>query len=783
MLSFAHVYALRLAALHQAVADWRDMAARLDGLAADSRRSLLARADAADWRGANAEVTRPFVAKTAKEFGDAAAAAHAIRRVLEQGHTAFRTAQDQLRRIVETDAPAARLVVDTGTGRVRARSPLSAVRGEARNDPGYADLLRREAAAIAELERRIAAIVETCDDADQSVARALRADVSADGRQFVRPRFDSLDAEEAARAAALAARGRALTHAELVQLNELLRDNRSAPAFATAFYTALGARGALEFFGRLATDTYDRYGEQDAQRLADVRELQRNLGTVLAVATDPDRAVHLPESFARELRRLGTERIPLARWDANPPFGYQLLGGIMRYGEYDPRFLLPVVEHAVQVQAAQPDFFAQSRQVNGWASHLLNPSGLNGSGYDPVNSFLEALGHSPEAAARFFDPDRPPTSYAPDGTPRSGPPDLGRTADGEPVTSYLDYFTNEKYRSFPDTESPNPSTWTKSHSHMPDALGHALEAAVLGHAWDDPHPRLVRSEAGASVMEAVVQKYGEDPALLKRQEVLADSLGRMGAGYIDDINWGLNDREAGSPFAPADERGHARLGEDRARKFLSALGQHPEAYATVSAAERVYTASVMEAQVDAHGHIREGGVREAVRTGSQVQGLLDQARADQVTEATIKADEEYNREMEKRAAWVEFGATAAVGAGMAFLPITAPVAGAAAVIVPVAVDTGGGAMEELASQVVGNWSHAEQQEHQEDVDDRVHAQRSEIFRAGRETAGAPVAAFRDVHGIKATSDFAQDLEMDWMTGYNVGNLLQQQQGHAPETDE
>ncbi|MGG8407412.1 hypothetical protein ACM614_12710, partial [Streptomyces sp. 12297] len=301
MLKFADVYELKLGTLREAVTDWAAMAGKLERLAADSRSGMLARAKAADWRGVNADVTQPFIAKTAKEFDDAAAAALGIRRILEQGHAAFKTAQDGLKKIVETDAPAARLVVDTTTGEVRARDPLSA-HPEARNDPEYDTLLRKEAAAVTELRRRIDVLLETCDDADQAVSRALRANITEEEHQFSAPKYDSLDAQEARRAALLAAKGRDLTHRELVELNELLRDNQGAAAFSTGFYQSLPLDLAVRVVRVRCQLPEELQRSARAERLVEAR---REGGRALVVA---EQLVELDQLPVGQVAPLGGEQ-------------------------------------------------------------------------------------------------------------------------------------------------------------------------------------------------------------------------------------------------------------------------------------------------------------------------------------------------------------------------------------------------------------------------------------------------------------------------------------------
>jgi hypothetical protein len=776
MLTFDNVYHAPLDKLKASVDDWSKMTTDLETLATDARSTMAAKAKDDYWRGVNAEVTKPFVDKTAKEFDDAAKAAKGIKQILSDGYEAFKKAKDDLKKLMDTEAPAQHLVI-TAQGKVEASYPLEKDQG-ARHDPDYPEALRAQRAKIEAMQKRVDAIVETCDDADIAVSNALKANITGDKHNFSAPKYSSIDAEEAQRAVDLAKKGRDLSHKELEQLNELLKDNHDSKVFSRTFYDGLGPKGSLEFFGQLSTDTYD-YSKQDKERLKDVQELQKNLGLNLATATDPTgKDDKWTQRWGDEMRKLGTERIPLAKHDYNGPYGYQLLGGIMRYGNYDPKFLNPIAEHVVQLHAKDPYMFADTKSTLGYDKHPFNPSGRNGAGYDPVVSMLEALGHSPEASKEFFSSD--PKAYNEDGTYKGGVP---KDADGKEITSYLDYFTNKDYKSFPDIVGHDPDDAKQSMNYMPDAFGHALESATLGHAYDDPNPKLVRDEASADIMEKVVDKYGGDPEFLKKNHsALADSLGNMGAGYIDDLNWAIDKNDPDSIYAPGkNPEAHATFGRSGAREFLSVLGQHPDAYASISTAERIYTTSVLETQVGPDGKIDEGGARHAVNTGGQIQGILDQSRGDQVEAEGLKKHEEYEKAHEKRSAWIEFGATAGIAAGVAFLPATAAAAGAAAILVPLAVDTGSGALEQMAGQVIGDWSDKSVEDHKKVTEGDIREQKSEVFRAGEVSSEAPMERFIDQYGDRMSSEFEQDLRESAQGGYNTGNLREDQQGQDPET--
>lgn len=779
MLKYEDIIDAPLGKLKEAVDDWSEMVTKLQRLAEVANDGMKVKADKAEWEGVNASITKGFIGKTAKEFKDAVAEAKGVKLVLEDAHTAFKKAKDDLVNIRDVDGREAGIHVDS-KGKVTPRKPLEEQGPEVRNDPDYPEALRKQREAVEGWQKKIDLIVDNCNDTDVAFKNALEANVT-EGKDFSGPKYKNLDQEEAARAVALAAKSRDLTDAQLQALNELLRDNGRSAEFAKTFYEKLGPEKALAFFGQLSTDTND-YAKVDKERLAEVQAIQRNLGLNLATASH-DKA--FTAEWGPELRKMGTQQIPLSKYDTGgAPYGYQLLGGIMRYGNYDANFLNPIAEHVAQLHQQDPYRFAGNKQVNGFLENPFNPSGKNGSGYDPTTAMLEALGNSPDAAKKFFTDD--PTAYNEDGTVNRGATaDLGKK-DDEAIDNYLDFFGNEKWESFPDANSTDPDKLAPTLQYMPDALGHALEAATLGYPAGEPDARVQRDADNAAVMQKVMEKYGADAGLLKHQEGLADSMGVMGAGYIDDINWALDKGGSQSIFAPTtDVEGHIPFGVDGeqgradARQFLSALGQHPDAYATLSAAEQAYTRSVLETHVGPDG-IDSDAARTTVRVGAEMQGMLDQSRADQVQAGHMKAHEDYEKAVAKRAGWVEFGAGVGIAAGVAFLPATAAV-GAAAVLIPLATDTAGGAAEQVIGQVVGDVSDNSVDKSKEKSEQLADEEWDRIYRAGESMAEAPMEGFLALHATEEDTKLREDLKQAMLVGYGVGNSRENQQGVNPET--
>jgi hypothetical protein len=693
MLNYDDIVDAPVAKLKAAADDWAEMVGKLDRLAGDAADGMKVKADKAAWEGLNAGVTKAFVSKTAKEFADAAAEAKGVKMILEEGHAAIKKAKDDLINIRDHEGPAAGIRVD-GNGKVTARHPLEESHA-ARHDPDYPVLLQQEKKNVAAWQKKIDLIVDNCNDTDVSFKNSLEANVT-DRKDFSAPKYTKMDQEEANRAARLAAKGSDITHKELQALNELLHDNNKSPEFAKSFYEKLGPEKALSFFGQLSTDTYDS-GEIDKQRLKDVQDLQKNLGLNLATASH-DKA--FTAEWGPELRKLGTERIPVGagRYGYDTAYGYQLLGGIMRYGNYDAKFLNPIAEHVAQLHQKDPRMFAGTRVLNGLLTNPFNPSGVNGAGYDPTIAMLEALGNSPDAAKHFFTDD--PTAYNEDGTVKKGAhADLGKGEDGNPVENYLDFFANEKWESFPDAESGALEGVKGTTDYMPDAFGHALESATTGHAWDDATPVLKRDETTAAIMKDVIDTYGGDSGLRERHEALKDSLGRMGAAYIDDLNYstynfgGVGDEVGrGDLFArSSDGSDRTDFGEEATRRFMTSLAQDDEGYRTLMSAQQVYEASGLrsfgrESQEDA---LTFGG------NGAKIHGILDESRDFGIGQE-FKGDEDAKKlEMEQKAEWRKYGVSSAVTGvvGVGSAVVLGPAAGVVAVTaVPLVMETVGGAV-------------------------------------------------------------------------------------------
>ncbi|WP_393078814.1 hypothetical protein [Streptomyces sp. LN704] len=653
-LTFTDLVEVDLGRLATAVTDWKNTVDGLKTQAENARKGMQAKSDAARWAGVNATVTREFVGRTTKEIADLHTEANSIYQVLDDAHTELAALQKQIRTAVQTDAPALGIrVEDIGDGKVRCFFPH--IRGDTD------ERTQEQLDARQELEGRVNGLLAHASEIDASVARALRKSHGGDPHNAGHSAYESLNDAQVERALELAHKGDKMTDQELAELNRLIRYNgrEKDGEFATEFYEGLGGpEKTLEFYAEMSIDGTG--GDASKVRLDAVRDLQQNMGFALANATDPDTAHHLPGSWGADFRRLGTQEIGWEKGQWNKPYGYQVLGGLLRYGNYDARFIDPIAEHITQLHKEDPYRFLNNKPMGSEDIYGFNPSGRLGTGNDPLNSVLEALGHSPEASEKFF--TDPPTAYNEDGTVKSG----GKVD----FKSYLDVFTDKDFEWTVDTNDTNiladEDKTKKALGYGPEALGHALESATTGRPYDsdDTADAIRHTPERAQLVNEIVDKFGKDPALIRHNEngdideesgplyAMRGSLGDITAEYMGDFQSAL--AGGGDQFTTFGEP--AQLNSLTAHRFLAEVGQDPDAYASITSAQQAYTADVVNDVIngDSDSSVSDAErLRNATRAGGIVAGVMSESRADAVLDYHTASDKEFNEAAADKQKWAD----------------------------------------------------------------------------------------------------------------------------------
>ncbi|MGY3849997.1 DUF6571 family protein [Streptomyces hydrogenans] len=645
MLTFEDVVNAPVAKLKQAADDWSEMATKLKTLATDAREGMKAKTDKAQWQGVNSDVTRPFVAKTAKEFEDAEAQAKGIQLLLADAHTSFLAARDALVRIRDEEGPAAGVHVDA-KGKVTPRHDLEKD-VTARHDPdqaGYAEAVRKQKAAVVSWQARIDRLVEDCADADDSLRRALAANVK-DDHDFTAPTYKSLDEEQVARAAELLKKvsgegGTARNVAELKELEDLLDDNRNDPEFATGFYRWVGPAATLDAYAEMSLNSTS-LGPAGKDRVDMVRNIQSDMGAMLGLATQKSTPNHLDAVWTSELMRSGRKQLDVQGVGFSQIYGYQALSGLLRDGTYDKDFLVSVGRDMVAMDREKPGVWSESLPRS--MDQRINLDETGGKGFNPLTGLMEAMANNPEASAAFFDEQlRSDTNK--DGIVTLADEEL----TGKDAKSVVDHMLDKK----PADDYYDTVSGGEQHPGQV-ATGNALEAAVTGRVPGDENAKPVEhTKTMASVMEKVVEKIGNAPELVTDEGPLgglSPNFGNMAAEYMPDLQAAAeNGADQAMPFGEM-----AKFKKDEMAFFLGAVGQDPDAYGAITNAQQAYT-TMLVADVFQHPE-RHGdpgdALRNAVHPGGEIAGIMTEARAQAVHEAKAHEAEEYNKGTEENAKW------------------------------------------------------------------------------------------------------------------------------------
>ncbi|MER6789490.1 DUF6571 family protein [Streptomyces sp. NPDC000658] len=767
-MEFAELLNVTLSGLKEAVTDWTETVTKLKTLDEQATKGMLKKAEAADWAGENAGITRPFVKKTAKEFGDAAAEAESIRNILRDALTEFTAAKHALETVAEEASKKGIRIYDDGT--------VSYMVHPDRRGKNY-DGPEPKEADFDKVRSDIKAALDRANEADETAERALRTLVGKDENNFSGTEYDSLkqaakaqDAEDAAAAAKIVEKGDDATPREIDRLNQLFKDNKGDQYFAEQFALKVGVKGNLEYWADMGDPTDgSRLGMDHPKR---IKELQENWSLTLASASHS----HSPDMTAwkSDMIKAGDDVI---RTRGTSAYGFQVMSNLMRDGTYDTKFLNDY-GRAVTVTENKLTGNGGLKAGQVWNAGLSTPPHLNWDdkgdlGRDPMAGFMEALGHNADASTQFFNSDI-------DVTPED---------KSDKKLNAFDYFTKD--RDWP--EDAYKGGYGNKYGY--DSLGHALESATTGHAYDAPADSLtdVRGPENAKVLQKVVDFYGSDPKYSHEQGI-SDSLANIGTAYIDEFNRSLeqDDNESmrevpDSPFGANLPNGKSRFGPDYddnllfnrgdAVNFLSIVGQSEDGHSQLSAAQTVYTANTLGVVGPTPGdqEIKATDLTDAhtvMRIGSETHGILDQSRIGQIEQDYQEGSKERQKAIAQSTEWIKFGTEAVVGGGIAIAT-----EGTASPFVPIIADTVGsavvGGLGMLTDDISEDYAEDDDDEYKKPYDEM----KENALNKGKANALLPAQAYAQAPGWSETnSNFIQED----LTNYVKNARLQARDDNLPD---
>ncbi|WP_406338504.1 hypothetical protein OG987_15960 [Streptomyces sp. NBC_01620] len=292
--------------------------------------------------------------------------------------------------------------------------------------------------------------------------------------------------------------------------------------------------------------------------------------------------------------------------------------------------------------------------------------------------------------------------------------------------------------------------------------------------YDQPELGLRRDDTTANVMEQVVRLVGNDQGFVADKPGIGNSLAKMGAGYMDDLNWSVvnfGDGEGGKDLRETafghTGKGHIFVKGSSAMGFLQSVGQHAGSYEILSHAQQQYTVSGLKAHP-----VPDDELKMILETGAKTHGILDQARITEINHDYGEKTDEANRKLAEAAEWKKFGISqgVGVGVGLATLPFGGPAAatGAAAVAqfaVPMIMEGVGGAIETDQGIAIDR----ELAKQEADFDRTEEAEKRTLVSVGQQRPISPLGAYIAVHPEVDGTDWYQDVSFAIEAKYGTGD--------------
>ncbi|MGW0578413.1 DUF6571 family protein [Streptomyces sp. NPDC002920] len=662
--------------LDDAVDDWSTMVTDLETLMDSAEKGLRGAANAANWAGYNATVSKEFIGKTSGEFADAHSQAASIHNILRDTRDELKKFKGQLTDAVER----ARQQNLTVIGYEGGFSVTSNVPPE-----GRAQQDKDRSGEIVALRDEIQGILDGATESDTSANTVLMA--IADQSKLGFSDVDYADRDSAAKAlkdaedlADLAKqKPEDLSVAEFDRLNKGLKEHSGDELFAERFATRLGAQGTLDFWTGI-NDPHSawRVGQE---RVDQYDDLQKNLSLTLAAASQSDSA----DMTAWKSSMVDLVDKPVGR-GGGFPLGGQVMSNLMRWGDYDDRFLVDYGDKLIETEKK----FTGNGRHGAWQrtgmDPLLNRTGTD-SGWDPMTGYLRALSNSPDAATEFLNGTFVTRDEDHDFTQDTD----GDGKEGKRTLSNFDYLFEE--RDWPqDTDAKGDDSVAGR-----NYLAMALEAGATGHpAGELPTADTPAHKADqARLMESLVASIGDDPERLTKYGYMSDSVGQIASEYLPDMNRAMSDvkRDADSDSWHDIEKlypisgSEAKLEHTDVTKLLFAVGQNAEGYAAVEVGQKAYMGKLMDYHLnpDLPTELRvpdspELIVQQIASRSGEVSGTLGLGVQEAIGSEASDKNKAYEQSVAQRKNWISGGVGTAVGVGTSFIatPWVGALAGGAA---------------------------------------------------------------------------------------------------------
>ncbi|GGU65043.1 DUF6571 family protein [Streptomyces lavendofoliae] len=752
-MDFEALHSASFKLLDDTVGDWTSMLTRLAELKKDAQEGLHSRATKADWAGYNATVSREFIGKTAGEFGDAVVQATSIRNIMRDTRDELKTQQRLLKEAIERGRGKNLTVSANGGGFTVRENPDKKAPG------GQTD--------VDALRDELQGILNKATEIDTTASTALKALVDLTDHGFSDASYKNRDeaanaVKEAERLAALAKKKpEDLTPGDFDALRSGLEKYSGDEIFAEHFATTLGPKETLTFWAGI-NDPRAAY-QVGHERVDQYDELQKHLSLTLATASQAD----TPEMSRWKYDMVSAGDQPISK--NSTTMGFQVMSNLMRWGNYDDRFLTDYGSKLIETEKKLSD---NGRHVPMAWQHMgmdpyLNRTGSD-SGSDPMTGFLKALSNSPDAATDFFNGDF---------VTKDEDHEFEEDADGngkneKRALSNFDYLFEE--RDWPQERDGEGEDSIEGRNN----LAMALEAATTGHpAGELPTEDTPPHNPGqAKLMESLVASISEDNKRLTERGYMSDSIGQIASEYLPDINRATTDTNPAPDATQTEKEARARIqklfpvaGSEAVMdhrdvsRFLLTVGQDPEGYAAVEVGQKAYMANLMDYHLNPglpadqrYSDDKQLLVSEIAHASSEVSGTLNVGRQEAVAGPAAESDKKYEQSVAQWKNAVSGGIGTGIGVGVSF--IASPAVGAA---------VGGGAgtvssliLEELFQDAEGSAKEAAGAKMGEDWENGLDANIKHTQNAAAEAAKA--------HRLPEEGDIAEWARTGARDGYQHG---------------